>query len=62
MASDSRVRAADADREQTAAALREHLAVGRLTTPEFEERLDKAYAAETHRFSSRSYPDCRGDR
>ena len=47
MASDARIRAADADRDQAAAALREHLAAGRLTTEEFEERLDKAYAAKT---------------
>ena len=47
MASDSRIRASDADRDRTAAALREHLAAGRLTTEEFDERLDKAYAAKT---------------
>jgi uncharacterized protein DUF1707 len=47
MASDSRIRASDADRDRTAAALREHLAAGRLTTEEFEERLDEAYAAKT---------------
>ena len=42
MASDTRARASDADRDQAAAALREHLAAGRLTTEEFDERLDKA--------------------
>jgi DUF1707 SHOCT-like domain len=47
MASDARTRASDADRDQTAAALREHLVAGRLTTEEFDERLDKAYAAKT---------------
>jgi hypothetical protein len=47
MAGDPRVRASDADRDWTAAALREHLAAGRLTTEEFEERLDKIYAAKT---------------
>ncbi len=47
MASDARIRASDADRDRAAAALREHLAAGRLTTEEFEERLDKAYAAKT---------------
>jgi hypothetical protein len=47
MANDSRIRASDADRDRIAAALREHLAAGRLTTEEFEERLDKAYAAKT---------------
>jgi hypothetical protein len=47
MASDPRIRASDADRDRTAAALREHMAAGRLTTEEFDERLDKAYAAKT---------------
>jgi len=47
MARNTRIRASDADRDQTAAALQEHLAAGRLTTEEFDERLDKAYAAKT---------------
>jgi len=47
MASDPKIRASDADRDRTAAALREHLAAGRLTTEEFDERLDKVYAAKT---------------
>jgi hypothetical protein len=47
MASDPKVRASDADRDRAAAALREHLVAGRLTTDEFDERLDKAYAAKT---------------
>jgi uncharacterized protein DUF1707 len=47
MASDSRIRASDADRDRTAALLREHHAAGRLTAEEFSERLDKAYAAKT---------------
>jgi len=47
MASDPQIRASDADRDQAAAALREHLAAGRLTTGEFDERLDNAYAAQT---------------
>ncbi len=47
MTSDLRTRASDADRDQTAAALGEHLAAGRLTLDEFDERLDKAYAAKT---------------
>ena len=47
MANDPRIRASDADRDRTVAALREHLAAGRLTTEEFDERLDKAYAAKT---------------
>jgi Domain of unknown function (DUF1707) len=47
MASNTRTRASDADRDRTAAALREHLAAGRLTIEEFDKRLDKAYAAKT---------------
>jgi Domain of unknown function (DUF1707) len=47
MGSDMRIRASDADRDRAAAALREHLAAGRLTTEEFDERLDKAYVAKT---------------
>lgn len=44
---DDGIRAADADRERVAAALREEMAVGRLTMEEFEERLSRAYAAKT---------------
>jgi len=47
MASDPRIRATDADRDRTAALLREHHAAGRLTAEEFNERLDKTYAAKT---------------
>ncbi|HUZ39352.1 MAG TPA: DUF1707 domain-containing protein [Streptosporangiaceae bacterium] len=47
MASDPRIRASDADRDRTAALLREHHAAGRLTAEEFNERLDKTYAAKT---------------
>ena len=47
IASDSRTRASDADRDRTAAALSEHLAACRLTQAEFDERLDKAYTAKT---------------
>ncbi|HUY46815.1 MAG TPA: DUF1707 domain-containing protein [Streptosporangiaceae bacterium] len=47
MASDPKIRASDADRDRTAALLREHLAAGRLTPEEFNERLEKAYAAKT---------------
>lgn len=42
-----RIRASDADRDRTAALLREHHAAGRLTMEEFHERLDQAYAAKT---------------
>ncbi|MGO8730696.1 MAG: DUF1707 domain-containing protein [Streptosporangiaceae bacterium] len=47
MASDRATRASDADRDRAAGALGEHLAAGRLTQDEFDERLDKAYAART---------------
>src|ERR1700753_1190670 len=47
MSGDPRVRASDADRERTAALLREHHAVGRLTPEEFNERVDQAFAAKT---------------
>ena len=41
------LRASDADREHVAATLSEHLASGRLTVPEFEQRVTAAYAAKT---------------
>lgn len=47
MASDPRIRASDADRDRTAEALREHHAAGRLTMEEFNDRLDRVYAAKT---------------
>lgn len=47
MPGDPRLRASDADRERTAALLREHHAVGRLTGEEFEERLNKVFVAKT---------------
>jgi len=47
MSCEMSVRASDADRDQIASALREHLAAGRLDTEEFEERLDRAYSAKT---------------
>lgn len=41
------LRASDADREHIAQALSAHLASGRLTLLEFEERVGAAYAAQT---------------
>lgn len=41
------MRVADADREQVAEELREHMLAGRLSSEEFEERLAKTYAAVT---------------
>jgi uncharacterized membrane protein len=47
MPPDPRIRASDADRDRAASLLREHHAVGRLSVEEFNERLDKVYAAKT---------------
>jgi hypothetical protein len=47
MASGYEMRVGDAEREVTAAELREHYASGRLTLDELNERLDKAFAAKT---------------
>jgi uncharacterized protein DUF1707 len=47
MADDPKVRASDENRDRTAALLREHHALGRITAEEFNERLDKAFAATT---------------
>jgi hypothetical protein len=41
------LRAADSDRAKVAEALGEHMAAGRLTVAEFDERLSKAYEAKT---------------
>jgi hypothetical protein len=49
MPSDPKIRASDADRDRTAALLREHLAAGRLTAEEYHERLDLAYAKKNLR-------------
>ena len=42
------LRAADADRTAVAGVLGEHMAAGRLTVAEYEERLTRAYAAKTY--------------
>src|SRR5437764_5288711 len=47
MANNPRIRCSDADRDRTAALLREHHAAGRLNAEEFSERLDRTYAAKT---------------
>ena len=47
MAADPRIRASDDDRDRTATLLREHHAAGRLDAEEFNERLDKTFAAKT---------------
>jgi hypothetical protein len=43
----SSLRVADADREQLAQELREHMLAGRLSSEEFEQRLGRTYAAST---------------
>ncbi|MFI0484103.1 DUF1707 domain-containing protein [Actinomadura sp. 9N215] len=47
MAPNPDLRASDADRDRTAASLREHCAEGRITMDELQERLDAVYAAKT---------------
>jgi Domain of unknown function (DUF1707) len=47
MAFNPEIRASDADRDKVAAGLREHMAQGRLTVDELQERLDGVYAAKT---------------
>ena len=47
MPGDPRIRASDADRDRTAALLREHHAAGRLTAEEFNDRMDAALNAKT---------------
>ncbi len=47
MAFDPNMRASDADRDRVAALLREHHAQGRLNAAEFNDRLDRAFAAAT---------------
>jgi hypothetical protein len=42
------VRASDDDRERVATALRDSYSEGRLTMDEFQDRLERAYAARTH--------------
>lgn len=42
---DSRLRVGDDDRDAAVAALGEHLAAGRITQDEYDERVDRAWAA-----------------
>jgi hypothetical protein len=53
MATQPSLRIGDAEREATAAELREHFAHGRLTLEEFNERLDAVFAAKTQSDLSR---------
>ena len=45
--SEPHIRASDAERAAVAEALGRHLSAGRLTVPEYDERLERAYAART---------------
>jgi hypothetical protein len=45
---ESHLRAADSDRTAVATVLGEHMAAGRLTVEEYEDRLSHAYAAKTY--------------
>jgi hypothetical protein len=47
MVADPRLRASDDDRDRIASLLREHHAAGRLDAEEFNDRLDKTFAAKT---------------
>jgi len=49
MATRPDLRVSDTDREATAASLREHFALGRLSQEEFNQRLNAAFAAVTQR-------------
>ena len=59
MASGYEMRVGDAEREATAAELREHYASGRLTLDELNDRLDKAFAAKTRGDLDALLPTCR---
>ncbi|GAB3152806.1 DUF1707 SHOCT-like domain-containing protein [Microbispora hainanensis] len=48
MAAVPEMRASDGDRDRVAAALREHVAEGRLTMDEFNERLEAVYQSRTY--------------
>ncbi|GII53066.1 hypothetical protein Pth03_14550 [Planotetraspora thailandica] len=48
MAATPEMRASDGDRDRVAAALREHVAEGRLTVDEFNERLEGVYQSRTY--------------
>src|SRR4051794_34351612 len=55
------LRASDADRERTAAALRRHHLDGRLDTDELQERLGRCYGARTERELGVLLADLPGD-
>ena len=55
------LRAADADRTAVADVLGRHMAAGRLTVAEYEERLTRAYAAKTYGELAELTTDLPGD-
>ncbi len=59
---DPYLRAGDADRERTVAALRTHTTAGRLTLEEFSDRAASAYAATTLADLARLTADLPADR
>jgi hypothetical protein len=59
---DGGLRASDADRERTAAALRRHHLDGRLDTDELQDRLGRCYAARTEGELHALVADLPGDR
>jgi hypothetical protein len=48
MAATPEMRASDGDRDRVASALREHVAEGRLSVDEFNERLEQVYQSRTY--------------
>ncbi|MFC4057734.1 DUF1707 domain-containing protein [Planomonospora corallina] len=48
MTADPQMRASDDDRDKVASVLREHYAQGRLSTEEFDERLEQLYTSKTY--------------
>ena len=62
MMRDPNLRASDAEREATADRLRQHHTDGRLDTDEFQERLDRCFAAKTVGELAELTRDLPGDR
>jgi hypothetical protein len=57
---DDELRVSDAEREQAAAALREHAGTGRLTMDELDQRAQAAFAAHTRRDLDALFDDLPG--
>jgi hypothetical protein len=58
---DRNLRAADGDRDATAGTLREHHLAGRIDSDEFQERLERCYAAKTYAELDALLADLPGD-